>query len=330
MQGRLPDRIFKSYAFSGWLTLLRRFQQEEYETDPRRDEKPLSMVPFSDGRFLACIPTSDVYRILSSSVSERYAQNSAVLVHHTFLSISDKLYEDLPVVKVRYAEDPHFVDHTIIPSTEFAHAIVGASGLAPNSWFPITFKCTVPGHEKIEMPWAMALVSFNRHTVIFSSQFCRALLLLKSCADLLDLAWDDDDAWECTPDQVPIRVCVGEFRSFVKSQRVSSGVDYYEMEYRVSVLRAVCFDYFKQHSSKLEFQNEDIRNLLKDAENFPTNPSPPSQKQLVMQWYGLCGYEGSRWILLALSLTLGLNLGKVWVLPNSFDVLRDHSMCYMN
>lgn len=152
LHGRLPDWISKSYAFSGWLTLLRRFQQKEYETDPRRDEKPLSMVPFSDGRFLACIPTSDVYRILASSVSDRYAQNSAVLVHHTFFSISDKLYADLPVVKVRYAEDPHFIDKTIIPSSEFAHAIVGASGLAPDVWFPVTFICTVPGHEKVEIP----------------------------------------------------------------------------------------------------------------------------------------------------------------------------------
>ena len=330
LHGSLPDWISKSYTFSGWLTLLRRFQQNEHETDPRRDEKPLSMVPFSDGRFLACIPTSDVYRILASSVSERHAQNSAVLVHHTFFSISEKLYADLPVVKVRYAEDLHFIDRTLIPSAEFAHAIVGASGLAPDVWFPATFICTVPGHEKVEMPWVMALVTFHRHDVIFSSQFRRALLLWKLCADLLDMAWDCDDAWECTPDQIPIRVCVGEFRSFAKSHGVFLGVNFYQMQLRSSVLKASCFDYFKKRSSELKFENENIRGLLKQAENSLMNPDLPSKEQLFEQWYALYGYEGSRWILLALSLTLGSNLSKVWVLPKSFDVLRDYSMCYMN
>jgi len=272
LNGRLPERITKSYEFSGWLALLRRFQQKEYETDLRRKDKPVSMVPFSDGRFLACIPTSDVYRILASSVSERHSQKSAVLVHHTFLSISDKFCEDLPVVKVRYAEDPHFVRRTIIPSSEFAHAIVGASGLPPDTWFPVNFIYTVSGHEKVEMPWAMALVTFRRHIVVFSSQFSRALQLWKSCVDLLDIAWDDDDAWECTPDQIPIRVYVGEFRSFAKNGVIFRLSDeFYPMELQSSVLKGCCFEYFKRHS-ELKFEIEDVRGLLKQADDSVTNP----------------------------------------------------------
>lgn len=176
----------------------------------------------------------------------------------------------------------------------------------------------------------MALVTFYRRIVIFSSQFCRALQLWKLCADLLHMVWDYDDAWECTSNQIPIRVCVGEFRSFAKSQGVFLGVDFYQMQLRSSVLNASCFDYFKKHSSELKFENEDIRGLLKQAENYLTNPDLPSKEQLVEQWYAFYGYEGSRWILLALSLTLGSNLSKVWVLPKSFNILRDHSMCYIN
>lgn len=102
------------------------------------------------------------------------------------------------------------------------------------------------------------------------------------------------------------------------------------MQLRSSVLEASCFNYFKKHSSELHFENEDIRRLLKQAENSLTDLAPLSKEQLVKQWYALYQYEVSRWILLAFSLTLDLNLSKVWVLPECFDVLRDHSMCYMN
>jgi hypothetical protein len=144
------------------------------------------------------------------------------------------------------------------------------------------------------------------------------------------MAWDHDDAWECTLDQIPIRVCVGEFRSFAKSPFIfRRGDGFYLMELRSSVLKGRCFEYFKRHL-ELKFEIEDVRGLLKQTDDSVTNPELLNRKQLLKRWYALYNYEGARWILLALSLTMGSNLSKVWVLPTSFDVLRDHSMCYMN
>lgn len=188
---------------------------------------------------------------------------------------------------MRHVEDPHFIESTRLPSTEFSNAIVSSGGLAPSLEFPIRFKCTLPGHETVAMPYLTALIDLWRHDVLFASQLDEMWAIWKALVDLLDMAWDDDDAWECTPNQIPIRVLVTEYCNSARSRMPRSfKLDYYQMMTHGSKLSKNCFDYFK-NKSDLEFENEDIRDRLKATEALATTPDLQDGKQVLEQWCSL-------------------------------------------
>ncbi|CAN9172590.1 unnamed protein product [Alternaria alternata] len=325
------SRLMDSYDISGWATLLRRFQRgEELDPDIRRERKPICLVPFINRRFLARIPTTDVYRILASKVSTRDFQHStsAVLVHNTIFSVSSDSQDNLPIIEVRYSDDPHPLSDTLIPSVDFCNSIASNTGLVPDPPFPIQLKCTASGHERVVMPYLMAWRAFDRDEPIFSSQYDKTSKIWSTMVDLLDMAWDDDDAWECTKREVPIRVLVDDYRRSVRGLHSSRG-DGDPRNMRYSELGRYCFDWFKSKHEG-EFEEGDIRNLLKDVEALAATSEMQDRKQVLEKWYHYYGLEISRWILLALTLTMGSNLSTVWELPDNFDVLLENSYCYIN
>lgn len=82
----------------------------------------------------------------------------------------------------------------------------------------------------------------------------------------IDIAWDNDDAWECTKDQAPIRVLVADYRHYVNGHILGSRrFTFYTMDMQGSTLRRNCFDWFNKHAHH-EFENEDIRNCPKTVE----------------------------------------------------------------
>jgi hypothetical protein len=324
------SRLMDSYDISGWATLLQRFQPEELDPDIRRERKPICLVPFINRRFLARIPTTDVYRILASRVSTRDFQHSAsaVLVHNTIFSVSSNSQDNLPIIEVRYSDDPHPLASTLVPSVDFCKAIASNTGLVPDPSFPIQLKCTTSGHERVVMPYLMAWRAFDRDEPIFSSQYDKTSKIWSTMVELLDMAWDDDDAWECTKREVPIRVLVDDYRRTVRGLHPSRGSgDPRDMIY--SELGRYCFDWFKR-KHECEFEEGDIRNLLKTVEALAAISEMQDRKQVLEKWYHYYGPEISRWILLALTLTMGSNLSTVWELPDNFDVLLENSYCYIN
>jgi hypothetical protein len=96
------------------------------------------------------------------------------------------------------------------------------------------------------MPYLMALTDLHGNDVLFSSQLTRTAQIWETVVKLLDMAWDDDDAWECTQGQVPIRVLVADYRDYVNGHILSSRRFYfYTMDMQGSTLRRNCFDWVR-------------------------------------------------------------------------------------
>ncbi|RDK42430.1 hypothetical protein M752DRAFT_300648 [Aspergillus phoenicis ATCC 13157] len=320
----------ETYQLSGWLAVSRRFCPTDVERDLLYASRPISLVPYVNHRFLACVPTVDLYRVLASRVSVRQSYDSHVLVHSTMISVSKDTFNNQPLVEIRYADDPHYGLSTSVPSQQFATSIVGTGGIKPQATFNFEYNCSVPGYEAVSMPNLMCMFAFQRHAVIFSSQFQVSYTLWRFFTEVLDTMWDHDDAWECGEDQIPIKVHVEEYLTFAKdfSSPVRDGLNYWTLKSIGSVLTHACYEFFVGHP-KRQFEIEDILRFLQSARKMLADEHH-SKEEYAGSWYRLYGTEMSRWLLLAQTLTLGSNISRVWPLPGSFDILREHASCYVN
>lgn len=149
---------------------------------------------------------------------------------------------------------------------------------------------------------------------------------------MLDHAWDHDDAFECSRDQVPIKIRVETYHSYAMDQWPARYQDLDRHNHSSSVLRRECERYFNDHPG-CSFEIEDIVCLLRQVESSVATfgLEPQSDKEsLVEGWYALYGYETTRWLLLAMALALGYNFSSVQVLPGGFEVLLQSPNCYIS
>jgi len=325
------------YGFrSCWATALKQLGGIKFpcaNEDPRRTRLPLSITPWADGHFLSEVAVTTMWRLFASSVSERQGGKSCVLLHNILYVISDRVHRNLPVIDGYYrAGDGHYVEFSEIPSLDLAGAIAGTAGLAieQRTGTP-RYICSKPGYEKAKMPFALALVALPKlHRVLFLEQFKWMGGIVGLLVVLLDDAWDHDDACECGDDGIPVKIKVEALRNWYDNGR-HLALNPRPMEYLIytSQLSTILESYFSTNM-EMEVEIEDVVKLLENIEKEGSGWwSKASQSDLIERFYALYGFEGSRWLLLALVLTLGENLMNCATLPKEFDVLRRHRTCYL-
>ncbi|KAH1912575.1 hypothetical protein KXW47_007498, partial [Aspergillus fumigatus] len=252
---------------SSWSRLLTYYQpfpaSMESIADPRRQRYSLSFAPWLNGVFLARVPCTDVWRILSGSVSERQHSSDAVLVNRFMFSISPTRYEGSTVLIASYRpNDGHCNLSTVLPSKELAEAIVGSGGLPPTDTLGPNFVCSEGGYEKVQMPYALFLTVLPLNKcVLFKCQMDLALSLLDIMLPMLDCAWDHDDAYECGPDDVPIKIRVEALQ--VIPERLASMRHFTSgdppnrtaFDLRTMILQKECKKYFEEHRDPVEIED---------------------------------------------------------------------------
>jgi hypothetical protein len=304
----------------------------ENTADPRRQRYSLSFAPWLDGVFLACIPCTDVWRILSGTVSERQHSSDAVLVNRFNFSVSPKQYENSTVLLASYrSSDGHGGASTLLPSKDLAEVIAGSGRLSPTDNLGPNFVCTQEGYEKVQMPYALVLTVLPRNNcVLFDCQMRQALSLLDTMLSIMDRAWDHDDAYECSPDDVPVKIRVEALQDIPErlvSMRHSTSGDppnRTAFDLWTAILQEECKKYFEGHEEAVEI--EDIVRLLRKAEKAAHDTAMEVDLE---DWFDQFGLERTRWLLLVLGLTLFGNIFFCPSLPAAFDVLRQSEICYI-
>jgi hypothetical protein len=147
-------------------------------------------------------------------------------------------------------------------------------------------------------------------------------------ASILDQAWDHDDAFECSQNQVPIKIRVESYRSYAKVQMPAYDGNSHRHSMLASVLRHERERYFDEHAG-LSFENENQVRLLRRAEAMIDLEPKSDKDSLVEKWDALYGFETTRWLLLAMTVALDSNCSSVQALPESFEILRQSPNCYI-
>merc|ERR1711964_57293 len=125
-----------------------------------------------------------------------------------------------------------------------------------------------------------------------------------------------DDACECGDDGIPVKIKVEALRNWYDNGR-HLALNPRPMEYLIytSQLSTILESYFSTNM-EMEVEIEDVVKLLENIEKEGSGWwSKASQSDLIERFYALYGFEGSRWLLLALVLTLGENLMNCATLP---------------
>jgi hypothetical protein len=92
----------------------------------------------------------------------------------------------------------------------------------------------------------------------------------------------------------------------------------------------VCTRYFRDHSD-ISFEIENlVRNIRSMEASLRLDDNGDRRSTLMNDWYALYGTERARWLLIALTVTLGHNFGSVQALPESFEVLLQSTHCYIS
>jgi hypothetical protein len=362
-----------------WRTILRMFQNssdDQPKTDPRLRRRALPLVPWHHDAFLALVATIDVFRILASRVSERQKGPVVVLVHGIKFKVLDTLYQNIPVVIPMFSSgDGHYVPFTTVQSREFADAFVGSGSLTPKMPYRINFVCSQPGYETAQRPVLFALYRLERDNgVLFQSQLHKCFSLWQRFVIILDEAWDHDDAYECTDEDVPLKKFVETYRAFAERQRPVRNEVIDSHNAAAAIIHHECIKYFSDsRTARLDVEIEDVSKrivevdrqlqaeasgILADEESNDVFPSGSSSlmgnhaasdldldfpatnvndglntstqdRTGLEKWYALWGFEGTRWLLIALTVTLGHNFCSVQALPPSFEALLGTPNCYI-
>lgn len=327
-----PLTISNMRCYSDWQRILHQYRSSESETDVRLDRIPLPLVPWENNHFLAEIKSSELYRILSSLVSERQKGSDFVLVHCAKYTLSEFVHLRKQVVQVSYGpDDGHWIDHTKFVDMKFANAITGSALIKPSMDFPVNFVSSSPGYEEVEMPLALSFFLLPRdHEVIFASQGSFGYALLQILIHLTDDAWDHDDAFECgVTDEIPVKIRVEEYAEFVgRTRPLGYGIKDARLLHASRLLVRDSEIYFSNQSDRT-FEIETVVRLLRAFGEAEVDTERPANAEVLEEWYNNFGYEGSRWLLLALSLTLGANVYSAQFLPPAFEALRNNSVVYV-
>jgi hypothetical protein len=160
----------------------------------------------------------------------------------------------------------------------------------------------------VPVPLALAPISLSKtHEVIFEVQGLFWVALWRTCAALLDVAWDHDDAFECSADEeIPVKIPTERYLSFTIAQRVNwHGTSNRSIAYlhASTALRRECKTYFARHPDT-SIVIEDIVELLKPLGTRNRQPNPETREQLLEKWYHISTPEVTRWLLLSITLTL--------------------------
>lgn len=351
-----PDPTSQSPVLSNWQRLLRLFNYGESSptTDHRLRLTPLALIPIRNRNLLALVRTSDVFRILASRVSRRQKGRSSVLVHNTQLSIVEP-YQQIPVLRPTQVKDGHWVTFTDVPTRQWGDAFTGPGSLPPDVPYNINFVCSQPGYEAVQMPSLLALREIPRNNnVLFAAHVMTCYALWQSFVTLMCETWDHDDAYECTDDEIPLKKYVDSYADFAQNQRLNlmnDDIDKTRVLHNTEsfALTAACVRYFADPARKdMSFENEDLVNCIAavlshrqaqfasgsdDATWEPpvsaTETHVSNEAQLLEGWYACWGTEGTRWLLIVLTITLGRNSCGVQALPESFDCLLKSPNCYV-
>jgi hypothetical protein len=158
----------------------------------------------------------------------------------------------------------------------------------------------------------------------------QAFSLLDLMLPIVDRAWDHDDAYECSPDDVPIKIRVDalhevpEWLASIKHYTSGDPPDHTAFDLWTAILQQECKKYFEGHRDAVEI--EDILRLLRTVEKAANDTALEVDLE---GWFAQFGVERTRWLLLVLVLTL---LGNVFFcpsLPVAFDVLGQSEICYI-
>jgi hypothetical protein len=295
-------------------------------SDPRRGRIPVKIAPWQDEIFLAEIPSTDIWRMLAAEVStaDRRHDQTTVAIEGKEFTISDLPFNGKPILKGKYNWLGSGIRGRTILSLEVAQIMAAGGKVAPSHALGTPFQSSEPGYETTNMPYVMALyVIPGNQPVIFHSQARWCFRICTKLLDLLEEAWDDDDAYECDEAEVPIKIRVDRLRNHVDSLTLIRNQIPNE-NVNVSLLGSLCIAHFQQNSD-FKFEVELIIRGLKQIENWNTNVNSNCSFQ---NWTGFFSSAGARWLLLSLALTLVRNMS-YHILPECFEALLSSKICYI-
>jgi hypothetical protein len=181
------------------------------------------------------------------------------------------------------------------------------------------------------MPYALALTLLPKpNAVIFSEQLDWLGSISRLLVVLLDGSWDHNGAFECSPDGIPIKIRVDRFRDWIENAR-HLALQPSEMEYHThtSHLSKASKSYFMANA-EMKVEIEDVVKLLGVVEKVWNEEwGKESQLTVLDRFFAQYGFEGTRWLLLALLLTLVENSLLYEALPEEFEVLRRQRTCFL-
>jgi hypothetical protein len=230
-------------------------------------------------------------------------------------------YNDEPLFELDPGDSAGGMGGSTVASAEVANCVVGRGGLSPDGACGIKFSNSMPGLEKIHMPWTLFFTSIPKFRCFFDTHVSESLITMKELLRILELLWDHEDAIDLDEHQVPIKVLLVDFSNRLRVPVLRSwGPPNY-----LTLLR-VCQAYFLTLSQTGKcFETEDALTCLKSLHQ------PILANLDETAWTAHFGLDYARWVCLALTLNLVGNLERCVILSTEFDCLLESisGMCYV-
>ncbi|KAK5048282.1 hypothetical protein LTR84_005952 [Exophiala bonariae] len=319
-----------------------------YSVDPEKNllmkELPVHEATWcSDygGLFAVEIPVVDVWRIIGSynrhfrNSEDRLRSENEIHVQDLWISVPGALHGK-PLVRMVFREGSILPDHELrIPSRAYAAAMCGLSQLSPDTvGGRRLFSSAAPYWETIKVPLVLAFTLLPiENRCFFEEQYRWVVERIAAMVKVNEALWDHADAIDLDDHDVPIKVRLRELAAtkFLKDVDINQAqnANHYTTDSRFERLNDLAqrqlrtWEDFCEGGDSIEL--EDAVFLLERSNTYaPTDfraLNEDGETEVLRDWWGRFGEERARWIALAMTAKLLLNMCQSFTLPATFSSL---------